>query len=125
MPINYIDISAGIIGFTQKNYRTDKHRHFYIEVAFALKGNLCVKTIDSEYNNIESIVINSNCLHSFDCIAGECQLYFIDPMSSMGSSLLDRWLANKKNISVDGFMSLPDFKKLYVNSNDNQKAPER
>lgn len=125
MPINYIDISSGIVGFTQKNYRTNQHRHFYIEVAFPLSGNLSVKTADRDYNNIESIVINSNWKHSFDCMEGECQLYFIDPTSSIGTSLLDQWLTNKKNIRVDSFLSLPDFNKQYVNGHTNRKTPER
>lgn len=125
MPINYIDISSGIIGFTQKNYTTNPHRHFYIEVAFALHGNLRVKTADGDYKKIQSILINSNREHSFDCMEGECQLYFIDPMSSIGFSLADQWLTNKKDIRIDGFLSLSDFNKRYVTDYNNQNTPER
>lgn len=125
MPINYVDISAGIVGFTEKNYKTQQHRHFHIEVAFALNGYLNVKTTDEEYNNIESIVINSNQIHSFDCMAGECQLYFFDPLSSIGNNLLKEYFVGDENVRVNSFSCLQYFKNHYLGINNNQKISER
>jgi len=121
MPINYINIADGIVGFTQKDYETTQHSHFYVEVAFALSGHLSIKTGGKEYKNVKSIIINSNQTHSFDCLNGECQLYFFDPTGLIGRQLLEAYLPDYKEILVDDLPSLDSFFKYYLPENNEQR----
>ena len=39
MPINFFNTEIGMAGYSEKNYQTNRHAHFTIEVAFALKAS--------------------------------------------------------------------------------------
>jgi len=120
MPINYVNIKNGIIGFSQKNYQTRRHCHFYIELAFSLSGNLSLKTDNTEYLNVQSALINSNIPHTFDCSSGECQLYFVDPISFIGNQLMNDYLFSKKDIVVNELTSVDCFFERYLSILDNK-----
>lgn len=100
MPVNYFDTGTGVVGFSQKNYRTDLHAHFFIEVAISVSGRLTVITRDHKYVDIQAAVIQPNIVHTFACLDGECQIYFIDPTGSMGERLLRRYPAGSKGLVV-------------------------
>ncbi|MFX1706196.1 AraC family transcriptional regulator [Chitinophaga sp. CC14] len=119
MPINYINTPNGIVGFTQKNYEAKWHSHFYIEVGFALSGYLNIKTVEKEYRNVKSVILNSNLKHSFDCLNGECQLYFLDPTSIEGRQILEEFLHDQQ-ILIDEMFSIELFKRKYL-SESNEK----
>lgn len=122
MPINYIDLKNGIIGFSQKNYLTKRHTHFYMEVAFAVTGHLHLRTDKKEYRYIQSAVIPSNTPHTFDCSEGECQLYFIDPTSCMGKELTRTYLTPKKGIVVNQLKSIDSFLQRFLSGFDKQET---
>lgn len=124
MPINYINIANGIVGFTQKHYETAQHSHFYVEVAFALSGSLCIRAKGKVYKQVKSIIINSNKPHSFDCLDGACQLYFFNPTDLIGHQLLKEYLPGQKEILVDHLPSLEFFLKYYLPENNKQEFVE-
>lgn len=99
--INYINTNNGVAGFSQKDYQLKRHAHFPIEVAFALSGQLAIETDTHQYANIQSAIINSNVPHTFSCLNGECQLYFIDPVSYVGKNILKSYLGHNKDILID------------------------
>ncbi|MGS4343991.1 helix-turn-helix domain-containing protein [Myroides odoratus] len=121
MPINYINLKNGIIGFSQKNYLTKRHTHFYMEVAFAVTGHLNLITDHKEYRHIQSAVIPSNIPHTFDCSKGECQLYFIDPTSYIGIELASAYLTPTNEIVVNQLKSIDAFLQRFLACFDKQK----
>ena len=88
MPINYLDIEKGVIGYTQENYTLKRHAHFPIEVVFALSGQIEIATDDGQCTPVQSAIIPSNTPHTFICLEGTCQLYFFDPTALAGQQLL-------------------------------------
>lgn len=100
MPINYFNIENGVAGFSQKNYHTEPHAHFSIEVAFALSGSLHISTVNHEYPDIQAAIIGSNVLHTFSCLDGECQLYFIDPTATIVEQLMKDYPIESNNLVV-------------------------
>lgn len=122
MPINYVDIKNGIIGFSQKNYQTKRHSHFYMELVFPLSGNLSIKTDNAEYRNVRSVLINCNIPHIFDCSIGECQLYFVDPTSFIGNQLMNDYLRLNKDIAVNQLPSVDYFSGIYLSVLDNKST---
>jgi AraC-like DNA-binding protein len=99
--VNYIDTDNGVAGFSQKNYSLKRHAHFPIEVAFALSGQLHIETDNGQYGDIQSAIIRSNVPHTFSCLNGECQLYFIDPTSDAGRDVANRYLGAKEMVLID------------------------
>ena len=100
MPINYFDTENGVAGFSQKDYYTEAHAHFFIELAFSLSGSLTIKTPTREHSNIQAAIIGSNVLHSFSCLDGECQLYFIDPTATIGEDLLKDYQVPNQDLAI-------------------------
>lgn len=100
MPINYFNIEAGVAGFSQKDYHTEPHAHFFIEVAFSLSGSLTIGTYNHEYPNIHAAIIGSNVLHTFSCLGAECQLYFIDPTADIGEQLMKEYPVESEDVVV-------------------------
>ncbi|MDL5514902.1 AraC family transcriptional regulator [Arenibacter sp. M-2] len=114
MPIKYFDIKNGIISFSQKDYSLARHRHFPIEVAFAISGQLHIRTDNQQYTNVQSVIINSNVPHIFNCENSECQLYFIDPTSNAGIQLSKYFLPKGEDIVVNTITSIEIFKEKYI-----------
>jgi len=85
MAIGFIE--EGIVSFSEKNYSTRVHAHYAIELAFARSGYLNISSGDQHFKNIQAAIIASNTLHTFDCLNGECLLYFIDPTTHLGEYL--------------------------------------
>lgn len=102
MNVNYIDTDNGVAGFSQKNYQLKRHAHFPVEVAFALSGHLHIETDNRRYANIQSAIIHSNVPHTFSCLNGECQLYFVDPTSYAGRDIVNCYLGTKDIVLIDG-----------------------
>jgi AraC-like DNA-binding protein len=100
MPINYFNIEAGVAGFSQQDYYTEPHAHFFIEMAFSLSGSLTIGTNNYKYPNIQAAIIGSNVQHTFSCLGAECQLYFIDPTADIGEQVSKDYLAGNEEIVV-------------------------
>jgi AraC-like DNA-binding protein len=100
LPINYFNIEAGVAGFSQKDYHTESHAHFFIEVAFSLSGSLTIGTYNHEYPNIHAAIIGSNVPHTFSCLGAECQLYFIDPTADIGEQVLKKYPVENEDVVV-------------------------
>src|SRR5699024_1034135 len=73
-----------------------------------------------EYYHAQSVVINSNIPHIFDCAKGECQLYFIDPTSFIGNKLINDYLGSNKDVAVNQLTSVDFFLENYLSLFDNQ-----
>jgi AraC-like DNA-binding protein len=112
--INYIDTDNGVAGFSQKNYRLKRHAHFPIEVVFTLSGDLNIGTDTHQYKNIQSAVIDSNVPHTFNCLNGECLLYFIDPSSYAGKNISKYYLNGGQDLIAVNIVEVEHFKKKYI-----------
>jgi AraC-like DNA-binding protein len=103
MQVHSIDIVNGVATFSQSDYRLKRHAHFPIEVVFSLSGQLTIETDRTPYHNIQSALIDSHVPHTFSCLNGQCQLYFIDPTSAAGRHLRQHYLdEGKKQVLIDG-----------------------
>jgi AraC-like DNA-binding protein len=122
MHINHFDTDNGVAGFSQKDYRLKRHAHFPIEVAFALSGQLSIGTDIHQYTNIQSAIINSNVPHTFSCINGECQLYFIDPTSHTGKDILKCYLAGGEDFVLIDTVESTQFKENHILASKNKYA---
>ncbi len=114
MPITYYDIENGVGGFSQKNYQTKHHVHFSIEAAFSLSGALNIKTSEHHYTNIQSAIINSNVPHTFSCLNSECQLYFIDPTSTVGNKILEDYFNGGEDMVLINNVNAGDFREEHL-----------
>ena len=100
MPINYFDTECGVAGFSRKDYHTEPHSHFSIELAFSISGSLTFNTGNREYGQIQAAIVGSNVQHTFSCLCGECQLYFIDPTGSVGEDILKSYPAQSQDLVI-------------------------
>lgn len=114
MPINYFDIDGGVVGFSQKNYRLRRHAHFPIEVAFALSGTLTIETDSGRHENVRSVIINSKVPHTFSCLDGECQLYFVEPNTPTGKQLSTHYFSKDESVILPDDLAIEPFKKRYI-----------
>ncbi|HEX5553771.1 MAG TPA: hypothetical protein VFX43_11040 [Chitinophagaceae bacterium] len=114
MPINYFDIKNGVIAYSQKNYQLKRHGYFPIEVVFALSGQVNIVTDKHQYTNIQSAIINSNAPHTFSCLNGACQLYFIDPTSYAGRHVLTCYRFNNDNLALLNNIEVDCFKEKHI-----------
>ncbi|WP_353137881.1 AraC family transcriptional regulator [Pseudopedobacter sp.] len=91
-----------------------------MEVAFPISGYLNLKTDNCEYQNVQSVLINSNVPHTFDCSNGECQLYFVDPTSYIGNQLMTDYLRMNEDVVVNELMSVDSFLDNYLSTFENK-----
>jgi AraC-like DNA-binding protein len=114
MKINHFDIDNGVAGFSQGDYQLKRHAHFPIEIVYSLSGQLNIGTDRHQYTNIQSAIINSNVPHTFSCLNGECQLYFIDPTSHAGKNILKTYLSQGEDMVLNNMIDLDHFKEAYI-----------
>ena len=114
MHINHFDIDNGVAGFSQKDYQLKRHAHFPIEVVLTLSGQVSINTDGQKYSNIQSAIINSNVPHTFSCLNGECQLYFIDPTSFAGKDILKRYLSQGEDMVLIDIVEPEQFKENHI-----------
>ncbi|HLR38719.1 MAG TPA: AraC family transcriptional regulator [Chitinophagaceae bacterium] len=114
MPINYFDIENGVTGFSQKDYQLERHSHFPIEVAFTLSGQLNIKTDKHHYQNIHSVIVNSNVPHTFCCRHGKCQLYFIEPHTNIGKHILTYFFKQNEDVILIDEIEPEHFKENHI-----------
>ena len=118
MAIGFIE--EGIVSFSDSIYSTKVHAHYAIELAFARSGFLNISTGSQQFTNIQAAIIASNTPHGFDCLNGECLIYFIDPTTKLGEYLTDYYHLDVEKVVVlgndeidryknDGEYLLPDF----------------
>jgi len=112
--VNYIDTDNGVACFSQKNYQLRRHAHFPIEVVFTLSGHLNIDTDAHQYKDIQSAVIDSNVPHTFNCLSGECLLYFIDPTSHAGKDISRCYLNGRQDLIAVNMAEVEQFKKKYT-----------
>jgi AraC-like DNA-binding protein len=122
MHINHFDIDNGVAGFSQKDYQLKRHAHFPIEVVFTLSGQVSISTDVHPYTNIQSAIINSNVPHTFSCLNGECQLYFIDPTSHAGKDILRRYLSQGEDMVLIDMADPEQFKENHILAFVNQHS---
>lgn len=108
MAIGFIE--EGIVSFSEKIYSTKVHAHYAIELAFARSGFLNISTGDQHFNNIQAAIIASNTPHTFDCLNGECFLYFIDPTTNLGEYLTDYYDLASRQMVVLGSNEIDRYK---------------
>lgn len=114
MPINYFDIGNGVAGFSQKNYKTNLHTHFSIEAAFSLSGRLNISTKNHSYTNVRSVIIASNVPHTFSCLNGECQIYFMDPAATVGQYIWNNFEHKEEEIIIPVLVDPEEFKNDFL-----------
>jgi AraC-like DNA-binding protein len=100
MPITCFSTQNGVAVFSQRDYQTKAHAHFSIELVFSLSGSITIGTTRRQYSKIDAAIISSNIKHTFNCLNGECQLYFIDPTAAIGEQLLRDYQVEDQDLLI-------------------------
>lgn len=86
------------------------HSHYALELAFASSGFLNISTGDQEFKNIQAAIISPNTAHTFDCLQGECYIYFIDPTTTAGEHLISLYNLEDQPIVVFDAQEISTYK---------------
>lgn len=102
MAVEQLSIQDGYALFVKKSYETRLHQHYGIELVCCEDGTFNLSTEDKSYTGINTAVIPSNLPHRFQCGGAACQLLFLDPLSSLGQYVSNRYrLHQRKGILVN------------------------
>lgn len=111
---NFIDLENGVAAFSQKDYELKRHSHFPFEIVFPLSGHVDIGTRDRLYQDIGSAAVNSNVPHTYKCYKGECQLFFIDPVSVTGRQIRNIFFNQDQELVSLNDMSSGEFIHTYL-----------
>ena len=94
MAVQKLNIQQGYALFAKKEYHTQWHRHYGIELILCKEGNFTIQTEKHIHRHIHAAIIPSNMSHRFSCGDAVCKLLFLDPHSRIGKFVNDRYQLN-------------------------------
>lgn len=97
MAIQQLDIEKGYALFSKNSYQTALHQHYGIELIYCRKGTFTLVTESKTYGKLTSVIIPSNLPHQFQCGNKDCQLLFLDPLSTIGQYVSEKYLINQRD----------------------------
>lgn len=91
MAVQKLNIQQGYALFAKKEYHTQWHRHYGIELVWCKEGSFTIQTKKHIHKHIQAAVIPSNLPHKFSCGHAVCKILFLDPHSLLGKFVSDRY----------------------------------
>src|SRR5690606_9745355 len=95
-----LNLTRSYARFERGHYRTTPDRHYAIEMVLSRSGRFSVQMENEEFPDIAAAIIPSNCRHMFDATNAYCEIWFIDPLCTLGRTVRERFLVDHEPIVV-------------------------
>lgn len=96
----HLNLAQSYACFEKGHYRTTLHRHYAVEVVLSHHGRFSVRTESEERSDLTAAIIPSNRRHMFDAADAYCEIWFIDPLCTLGREVSKRYLVDNTHLVV-------------------------